>query len=105
MTEFLVTAILGIMLCVIGVINTTGNVSSLHWYHRQRVTEADRKPFGRLVGLGTIIIGIGLIIFGVLSFFNIAWLTILGTVILVLGCVIGLGLNFYAMIKYNIGIF
>lgn len=105
MTEFLVTAILGITLCVIGAINTTGNISSLHWYHRQRVTEADRKSFGRLVGIGTVIIGMGLIIFGVLSLFNVAWVTILGTVILVSGCVVGLGLNFYAMIKYNKGIF
>lgn len=105
MIEFLITAILGIMLCIIGVINTTGNISSLHWYHRQRVTEADRKTFGKLVGIGTVIIGFALIIFGVLSLFDTAWLTVAGAVILVCGIVVGLGLNFYAMIKYNKGIF
>ncbi|MBQ8331912.1 MAG: hypothetical protein IJX94_05390 [Clostridia bacterium] len=37
-------------IAVLGIINMTGNISSLHWYHRQRVTKEDRKPFGKLVG-------------------------------------------------------
>ena len=104
MIEFLITSILGIVLCIIGVINTTGNVSSLHWYHRHRVTEADRKSFGKLVGTGTVIIGISLIIFSIFTLFAPAYILI-GGVILICGMIIGLGLNFYAMIKYNKGIF
>lgn len=76
---------------------------------RQRVTEEDRKPFGKLVGLGTLMIGVAMILFGIL--FWIYEITtqvpyvIIGTVFLGVGIVVGLGLSFYAMIKYNKGIF
>ena len=107
MDNFFVPGILGIILIVLGVMNMKGNISSLHWYHRQRVTEEDRKPFGKLVGLGTLIIGIALVISGILFWISEAtelWL-IIGCVITVVGIVIGLVLSFYAMIKYNKGIF
>ena len=87
----------------------TGNISSLHWYHRHRVTEEDRKPFGRLVGIGTLIIGASLIVFSALYLIfdktqNSVLVTI-GTVELITGVIVGLVLSFYAMIKYNKGIF
>lgn len=63
---FITTTIVGIILCVLGCVNMTGNISSLHWYHRQRVTEENRKPFGKLVGLGTLTIGVAIILFGIL---------------------------------------
>ena len=109
MTSFLVTAALGLLLSILGVINMTGNISSLHSYHRKRVTEENKKPFGRLVGMGTIIIGISLVIFGTLNFLSEQLqsppLVIVGNVALIIGIVIGLAMNFYAMIKYNHGIF
>lgn len=109
MEAFITTILVGIILCVLGGINMTGNISSLHWYHRQRVIEENRKPFGKLVGLGTLIIGVAMILFGIL--FWIHEITtqvpyvIIGTVFLGVGIVVGLGLSFYAMIKYNKGIF
>ena len=89
MTTFLATAILGALIAVLGVLNMMGNLSSLHWYHRQRVTEENRKPFGRLVGFGTLLIGLALILFGALYLvFDLTrselWL-ILGNVQLVCG--------------------
>ena len=45
---FITSTVLGFILCVLGCMNMKGNISSLHWYHRQRVTEEDRKPFGKL---------------------------------------------------------
>ena len=66
MLESISVIALGIIIAVLGIINMTGNISSLHWYHRQRVTEQDRKPFGRLVGGGTLIIGVSMIVFGAL---------------------------------------
>ena len=105
MKDFIMTLLLGILICVMGAINMTGNISTLHRYHRQRVTEENRKPFGRLVGLGTLVIGVGLIIFSVFNFINIGILTTLGMIILIVSIVVGMGLNFYAMIKYNKGIF
>lgn len=106
---FITTTIVGIILCVLGCVNMTGNISSLHWYHRQRVAEEDRKPFGKLVGLGTLIIGIALVISGILFWISEVtatelWL-IVGCVITVVGIVVGLVLSFYAMVKYNKGIF
>lgn len=99
----------GALISVLGAINMTGNISSLHWYHRQRVTEEDRRPFGRLVGLGTLIIGLSVILFGVVLFLfekaQATWLVWLGTAELILGIAVGLALSFYAMIKYNKGIF
>lgn len=106
---FITTAIVGIILCVLGCMNMKGNISSLHWYHRQRVTEENRKPFGKLVGLGTLMIGVAMILFGILFWAYeetaVEWLLIVGTVFLGIGIVAGLGLSFFAMMKYNKGIF
>lgn len=109
MTALITTAGLGLLVSILGIINMTGNISSLHWYHRQRVTEENRKPFGRLVGLGTLIIGIAIIVYGTLFFIfeqtQLEFLMIIGTVELILGIVVGLIISFYAMKKYNHGIF
>ncbi len=109
MTAFLTTLVLGVLICVIGIINMTGNISSLHSYHRKRVAEEDRKPFGRLVGLGTLIIGASVILYGVLFLVyektQIDALVVIGTAELLVGIVAGLVISFWAMIKYNHGIF
>ena len=109
MAAFITTAGLGLLVCVLGIINMMGNISSLHWYHRQRVTEENRKPFGKLVGLGTLIIGLALIVFGTLFFIHeytqLLALVIIGVVELIAGIVVGMAISFYAMKKYNGGIF
>ena len=109
MTAFIITAGLGLLVCVLGIINMTGNISSLHWYHRQRVTEENRKPFGKLVGLGTLIIGLAMIIFGVLFLIfdqtQLGVLVIIGTVELMVGIIVGMVVSFFAMKKYYGGIF
>ncbi|MBE6548785.1 MAG: hypothetical protein E7667_07965 [Ruminococcaceae bacterium] len=87
----------------------TGNISSIHSYHRQRVTEENRKPFGRLVGLGTLIIGVAMILFGVLFLIfektQLDILVIIGAAELIAGIIAGMVISFYAMKKYNKGIF
>ena len=109
MAEYIVTAVLGVLISVLGIINMTGNISSLHSYHRHRVTEENRKPFGRLVGLGTLIVGVSMIVFSAFLYFyeitGLAVLTIAGTVELIIGIVLGMSISFYAMKKYNGGIF
>ena len=109
MPEIIVTAILGIICIVVGVLNTKGNISTLHARHRRNVTEENRLPFGRLVGAGTIIIGVGLIFGG--TFLGLSELlsnstyATVGSVILIVAFVVGLAISFAAMIKYNKGIF
>ena len=109
MISFITTAALGLLVCVLGIINTTGNISTLHSYHRKRVSEEDRKPFGKLVGLGTLIIGVAMIVFGAMMLAfektQLDLYAILGTVLLIVGIVLGTVISFYAMKKYNKGIF
>ena len=109
MTDGVVLVMVGVVLIILGISNTKGNISSLHGYHRKRVREEDRIPFGKLVGTGTILIGIATIVYGALSFlaqmFHQDVLVTVGEMILVAGLVVGLGISFYGMIKYNKGIF
>lgn len=109
MAAFITIAGLGVLISVLGIINMTGNISSLHWYHRQRVTEENIKPFGKLVGFGTLIIGVAMIVFGALFLIyektQLELLVIIGTVELFLGIILGTIISFYAMKKYNGGIF
>lgn len=109
MITFILTAALGALIAVLGIINMTGNISSLHSYHRHRVTEEDRKSFGRLVGLGTLLCGLAVIAYGALFFTfertGREVLVVIGTVLLIAGLAAGLAISFYAMIKYNKGIF
>ena len=109
MSSMIISILIGVLLCVLGGVNMTGNISSLHSYHRKRVREEDKKPFGRLVGIGSIISGISLAAFGVFMYVyektqNMLYF-IVGCVVLGVGLVVGLGINFFAMIKYNKGIF
>ena len=109
MTSNMVTLLVGIVCIILGISNMRGNISSLHSYHRNRVSEEDRIPFGKQVGLGTIIVGIGIIIFGILSsvalYIENNIFVLVGTAFLILGIIIGLVISFRAMIKYNKGIF
>ncbi len=101
--------LLGVVCIVLGVSNRKGNIASLHYYHRKRVSEEDRLPFGRLVGNGTIIIGAAIIAAAILTYIASALqqdiFSSIGEAIAIIGLVIGLGFNFYAMIKYNKGVF
>ena len=109
MPEFIITTFLGIVCIVLGVLNMKGNISTVHWYHRKRVSEENRLPFGRLVGLGTIIIGVALVVFAIFTLIatitgNNVFTTI-GAVELIVGIAVGIVISFYAMFKYNKGIF
>jgi len=109
MSASVITFIIGVVCVILGISNMRGNISSLHSYHRHRVSEEDRIPFGKKVGIGTIIIGGSIIFFSILS--AVTFLTenqsfiLGGSVILIAGLVVGIIVTFRAMIKYNKGIF
>ena len=102
MEKLVAYLLLGGILLALGVANIRGNISSIHWYNRRKVTEADRPKYGKWVGSGTCVMGGSLILSGVLGV-ALSWP---GTDAVVLaGCLIGLGLILYGQLRYNRGIF
>ena len=101
--------LLGLLIVVMGAINMTGNINSLHSYHRHRVREEDRVPFGRMVGGGTLLVGVGTVAFSVLMMIHHATeaeaLVWVATAVMLVCIIVGLVLSFWGMIKYNKGIF
>ena len=70
MGEFIIQIIIGLIIIIIGILNMKGNISLLHSYHRKRVKKEDIIPFGKKVGIGSIIIGITIILAGVFTILN-----------------------------------
>lgn len=101
--------ILGVILIILGAGNMRGNLSSIHRYHRRRISERDKKPFGRLVGLGTLIIGAAVALFGGLTFAaektECEAFAVAGRIEIIVSICIGVGISLYAMLKYNKGVF
>lgn len=93
--------ILGIFISVIGIVNMTGNISTIHSYNRRKVKEEDVPKYGRAVGTGTLIIGVSLIAAFVTTF----WSETAMSFIVIPALVIGLAFILYAQFKYNKGIF
>lgn len=113
----MVGAILGASICIIagiacfiiGIFNLKGNISMLHSYHINNIKEEDKLPFGRIVGIGMIIIGVTIIIYG--GLFIPAELTkdsiymTIGNIVITLGLIVGIAIVLYAIKKYNKKIF
>ena len=93
---------LGIILVITGIFNLCGNIGSIHWYNRRKVTKENQKPYCLLVGLGTLIMGGGLIVSGFIQAFVGIEASAITTVS---GLFIGLPVILYAQFKYNKGLF
>ena len=93
---------LGIILIILGIINRKGNISTIHWYNRRKVSEADRPAYGKWMGSGVILCGAGLLLGGLLALLlpEAVW-SIPGAA----GVAAGLSVMLHAPIKYNRGIF
>ena len=93
---------LGIILSLLGIFNIRGNIGSIHWYNRRKVTKENQLPYCRCVGLGTLIVGLSMILSGIVQAF--AGMEV-GGIIIIVGFMVGLSLIVYAQFKYNKGIF
>lgn len=93
---------IGTLLTVLGIFNMKGNIASIHWYNRRKVTKENQKPYCMCMGLGTLIIGVSLIAAGIIQVF--AGVEV-GSIFIAVGVVIGLVLMLYAQFKYNRGLF
>ncbi|MCD8051724.1 MAG: hypothetical protein LUE89_08615 [Clostridiales bacterium] len=92
---------LGVVLLILAGMNFSGNISSIHWYHRRKVTAEDAPKYGRAMGVGTGIIGLCAIVTAALEAATSRNLD----AVIIGGCVVGLGVMLYAQIKYNHGPF
>ena len=109
MESFVLEFLVGVLLIVLGIVNRKGNITLLHSYHRQRVSEEDRLPYGKAIGLGCILIGCTIIVNSGLSLAAVLtenkFFSLIGTGVMVVGLAIGLVVIFRAMSKYNKGVF
>ena len=109
MVPFIILALVGGLLIFFGILNCRGNLKPLHSYHYKRVKKADYLKFGRRVGLGNILIGAAVALYGA-SFYvyektqSDLWVTV-GLLVLFAGLGVGMAITFAAMQKYNKGIF
>ena len=93
--------ILGLFISVLGIVNITGNISTIHSYNRRKVKEDDVPKYGKAVGTGTLIIGISF----VLGFIATFWSEVIMGIIILPAIIVGLAFILYGQIKYNHGIF
>ena len=94
--------VLGVFCVFLGSFNIKGNIASIHWYNRRKVTKENQLSYCRLVGFGTVFIGVGMIISAVIQvLIGIEE----GALVTVIFMAIGLCMIVYAQIKYNRGIF
>lgn len=100
--EYVSMMMIGIFISSLGIFNLKGNIASIHWYNRRKVTKENQIPYARLMGIGSLIIGISMIIAAIIQ--ALGQIT-LGGLIILTGVSIGFGLMVYAQFKYNKGIF
>lgn len=100
--DFIPLLVFGVLFIWIGFMNIKGNINTIHWYHRARIKKEDIKKYGLLVGIGTLLIGISMILTVLIQIiFDIEFFEYL----IIIGLVIWFVLFIYAQIKYNKGIF
>ncbi len=98
----IVELVLGLFVIALGLANINGNISTIHWYNRRRVTEEDAPKYGRVVGTGIVIMGAGLVVsFFVMTF----WSEYIADIVALVTCVGGFLVGLYGQFKYNKGIF
>lgn len=100
--EYIILLILGVCFIILGIVNIKGNISSIHWYNRRKITQETSKQYGKAMGIGSVIIGLSMSITAILQMiFKIEALWY----ITVAGILICLIFMLYGQIKYNKGIF
>lgn len=99
--EHITLLVVGVIICLIGVSNMSGNIKTVHSYNRRKVKEEDIPKYGKAVGLGTLIIGLFMIAAFIASLFVGGDVT---GYVMIPGFVIGLGFILYGQFRYNKGI-
>ena len=87
-----------------GIDNLKGNIDSVHWYNRRRITEETRPKYGKLIGIGTLICAGSVILCAMLDLVC-GELPQIGGWIALISIVVSIVIILYAQFKYNKGIF
>ncbi len=102
MEKYIAFVIVGIVLVGVGILNYRGNISSIHWYNRRKVSEADIPSYGRCMGIGSMVCGGALLLTAMLE---ILLKNPMVEITILLGFAIGLVFLLYGQFKYNKGLF
>ena len=102
MGKFITFILIGIVLVILGITNIKGNISSIHWYNRSKVSANDIPKYGKCMGSGTFIIGASLILSALLE---VIFKTAVFDYIVLAGCIVGVAVMLYGQFKYNKGVF
>ena len=102
MGKFAAFLLIGGVLIVLGITNIKGNISSIHWYNRRKVSERDIPKYGKCVGAGTLVMGGSMILSALLE---VIFKTAILDYIVLTGYAVGLAMILYGQFKYNKGIF
>ena len=100
--KYLPLLMLGIAAMILSIPNLRGDISTIHWYNRLRISKDDIPKYGKAMGLGSLVMGVSIVLTAVLQMiFDAEVLSYL----IVAGVIVGLGIVLYAQFKYNRGIF
>ncbi len=102
MGKYVTFIVLGVILLVLGITNYKGNISSIHWYNRRKVSEADVPKYGKCMGIGTMIFGGTLLVTALLE---IILQNPIVEIAIFVGFTVGLVFLLYGQFKYNKGLF
>lgn len=87
-----------------GIDNLKGNIDSVHWYNRRRITEETRPKYGKLIGISTLICAGSVILCAILDLVY-GELPEIGGWIVLIAIAVSIVIMIYAQFKYNKGIF
>lgn len=100
--EKIIYIALGLVFSVLGLINISGNISTIHSYNRKNVSEEDAPKYGKAIGTGMLLMGV---CFAIGAVVDLVFKINIVFVFLAVGCVLGLAFILYGQFKYNKGIF
>lgn len=100
----------GVIITLLGTFNLKGNIASIHWYNRRKVTKENQLSYCRLVGAGSIVIGVSMLLSAMVqilftAIIGMAPAMLISGAISIFGIIIGLVLILIAQFKYNKGLF
>ena len=102
MIEYIILLSLGICVVILGAFTSKRNIFLIHWYNRMKVTPGNEKAYGKVVGIGMIVMGASISATSILQMIfdiEVLWS------IIIIGFVVGLAFILYGQWKYNKGIF